>query len=102
VGFVVDKVVQGQVFTEYFGFPCQLLFHRLPHTHHLSSRAGTMGQLVANVPSGHSLYLPLFLILYEHMSTGIFPSGSWVDDLFHGSSYMSFTVIRSSVYPVIE
>jgi hypothetical protein len=23
VGFVVDKVASGQVFSEYFGFPCQ-------------------------------------------------------------------------------
>jgi hypothetical protein len=23
VGFVVDKVALGQVFSEYFGFPCQ-------------------------------------------------------------------------------
>jgi hypothetical protein len=23
VGFVVDKVAPGQVFSEYFGFPCQ-------------------------------------------------------------------------------
>jgi hypothetical protein len=23
VGFVVDKVAMGQVFSEYFGFPCQ-------------------------------------------------------------------------------
>jgi hypothetical protein len=27
VGFVVDKVVSGQVFSEYFGFPCQKPFH---------------------------------------------------------------------------
>jgi hypothetical protein len=27
--FVVDKVVLGQVFSEYFGFPCQFLFHQL-------------------------------------------------------------------------
>jgi hypothetical protein len=27
VGFVVDKVVSGQVFSEYFGFPCQRPFH---------------------------------------------------------------------------
>jgi hypothetical protein len=27
VGFVVDKAVLGQVFSEYFGFPCQL-FHQ--------------------------------------------------------------------------
>jgi hypothetical protein len=34
VGFVVDKVALGQVFFEYFGFPCQFSFHRLLHTHH--------------------------------------------------------------------
>jgi hypothetical protein len=28
VGFVVDKVVLGQVFSDYFGFPCQFLFHQ--------------------------------------------------------------------------
>jgi hypothetical protein len=45
VGFVVDKVVPGQVFSEYFGFPCQSSFHRLLHNHlHLSSGAGTIGQ----------------------------------------------------------
>jgi hypothetical protein len=33
VGFVVDKVALGQVFSEYFGFPCQLL-HNHP-TYHL-------------------------------------------------------------------
>jgi hypothetical protein len=34
VGFVVDKVALGQVFSEYFGFPCQFSFHLLLHTHH--------------------------------------------------------------------
>jgi hypothetical protein len=55
VEFVVDKVAVEQVFSEYFGFPCQFSFHRLLHTHHLSSGAGTIGQLVADVPSGLSL-----------------------------------------------
>jgi hypothetical protein len=27
VGFVVDKVALGQVFSQYFGFPCQVSFH---------------------------------------------------------------------------
>jgi hypothetical protein len=27
VGFVVDKVALMQVFSEYFGFPCQFSFH---------------------------------------------------------------------------
>jgi hypothetical protein len=36
--FVVDKVALGQVFSEYFGFPCQISFHQLLHNHpHLSS-----------------------------------------------------------------
>jgi hypothetical protein len=50
VGFV------GQVLSEYFDVPCQVSFHRLLHTHHhLSSGAGTEGQLLADVPSGLSL-----------------------------------------------
>jgi hypothetical protein len=58
VGFMVDKVAPEQVFSEYFGFLCQFSFHRLLHTHHLSSGAGTIGQLVADVPSGLSLTPP--------------------------------------------
>jgi hypothetical protein len=45
VGFVVEKVALGQVFSEYFGFPCQSSFHQVLHNHpHLSSGAGTIGQ----------------------------------------------------------
>jgi hypothetical protein len=44
-------VALGQVFSEYFGFPCQFSFHRLLHIHDLSSGAGTVGQLAADVPS---------------------------------------------------
>jgi hypothetical protein len=45
VGFVVDKVALGQVFSEYFGFPCKSSFQQLLHNHpHLSSGAGTIGQ----------------------------------------------------------
>jgi hypothetical protein len=44
-GFVVDKVLLGQVFSEYFSFPCQSSFHQFFHNHHhLSSWAGTTGQ----------------------------------------------------------
>jgi hypothetical protein len=56
VGFVVDKVGLGKVFSEYFGFFCQSLFHQLLHNHHyLSSGAGTIGQTVGAVASGLSL-----------------------------------------------
>jgi hypothetical protein len=55
---VVNKTALGQVFSEYFSFPCHS-FHRLPHTHHHpSSGAGTIGQTVADVPNGLSLILP--------------------------------------------
>jgi hypothetical protein len=58
VGFFVNKVPFGEVFFEYFGFPCQFSFYRLLRIHHhLSSGAGTIDQLVADVPSGLSLTL---------------------------------------------
>jgi hypothetical protein len=56
--FVVDKAALGQVFTEYFGFSCQS-FNRPLNTHrHLSSGAGTTGQMMADVPSGLNLTAP--------------------------------------------
>jgi hypothetical protein len=48
-------VALGQVFSEYFYVPWSFSFHRLLHTHHLSSGSGTIGQLVVDVPSGLSL-----------------------------------------------
>jgi hypothetical protein len=33
VGFVVDKVALGQVFSENLGFPCQYTFHLLLRNH---------------------------------------------------------------------
>jgi hypothetical protein len=58
MGFVVGEVALGQVFSEYFGFLCQVPFHRLLHTHHLLAGSGEIGQLVADVPSGLSLTPP--------------------------------------------
>jgi hypothetical protein len=43
MGFVVDKMALGQVFSEYFGFPHQFSFYRLIHIHLLSSGVGTIG-----------------------------------------------------------
>jgi hypothetical protein len=54
VGFVVERVALGQVFSEYFGFPCQFAFYQLLRNHHITSGAGTIGQTVAGVPSGLS------------------------------------------------
>jgi hypothetical protein len=34
VGFVADKLALEQVFSEYFGLPCQSSFHQLLHNHH--------------------------------------------------------------------
>jgi hypothetical protein len=55
---MVDKVALGQVFSEYFGFPCHFSFHQLLNTHHLSTGAGAIGQLVADLTSGFSFTLP--------------------------------------------
>jgi hypothetical protein len=34
VGFVVDKAALGQVFFDYFGFPCQSFYQFLLHHNH--------------------------------------------------------------------
>jgi hypothetical protein len=34
MGFVADKAALGQVFSEYFGFPCQLFHQFLHHRNH--------------------------------------------------------------------
>jgi hypothetical protein len=61
VGFVVDKVALGKVFSEYFGFPCQSLFHQSPS----SIIWGWYNRpVVASVPSGLSL-TPLTIIIIK-------------------------------------
>jgi hypothetical protein len=54
---VVEKVALGQVFSEYFGFACQFSFRQILHIN-LSRGAGTIGRLLADVPSGHSIAPP--------------------------------------------
>jgi hypothetical protein len=77
VGFVVDKAELGQVFFEYFGCPCQV-FHRPLHTHHHpSSGSGTIGQIVADVPSGLSLTPPQETN-YQNMFTCMYHSSQRV------------------------
>jgi hypothetical protein len=49
VGFVVDKVAQGQVFSE--SVPCQFSLLRLLYIHRLSPGAGTVDQLAPSGPS---------------------------------------------------
>jgi hypothetical protein len=50
MGFVVDKEAQRQVSSEYSAFPCQFSVRHMLHTH-LPSRAGAIGELVADVTS---------------------------------------------------
>jgi hypothetical protein len=54
----MDKVELGQVFSEYFGFPCQSSFHKILHPHNHPG-AGTIRQLVADVQSGPNWTPPL-------------------------------------------
>jgi hypothetical protein len=58
VGFVVDKMAPGLVFSEYFGFPCQP--HFIPPTSPSSQSPGTctIGQYMAAVPRGHPIWTP--------------------------------------------
>jgi hypothetical protein len=48
----------GAGFLRVLRFPCQFSFHRLLHIHHLSTWAGRIRQLAADVPSGLSLTPP--------------------------------------------
>jgi hypothetical protein len=114
MGFMVDKVALGQVFSEYFSFPYEFLFHRLLHNrHHLSSEAGTTGQIVAAVPSVLSLTPPLrnkknkypwanYCPLASHGAEGVAPvalrcvviqSCSGDDGIFNRTSKMGHDVL---------
>jgi hypothetical protein len=59
VGFVVDKMALGQVFFEYFDFPCQFsMLHNHPHI-----IWGLYNKpILAAVPSGLS-FTPLIVII---------------------------------------
>jgi hypothetical protein len=50
MGFVVDKVALGQVFSKYFSIFCQLPFHQMLHPHR--PVAGTVVQIVNDVTGG--------------------------------------------------
>jgi hypothetical protein len=78
VGFVVDKVTLGQVFSKYFGFPCQFSLHWLLHIyHHLSSGTGTIGQTVADVQSGRLSLTPPQETLPPCTNTLVYPCEDW-------------------------
>jgi hypothetical protein len=58
VGSVVDEVALRQFLSKYSGFLCRQ-FHRLLNTHkHPSSGPGTIGEIMADVPSGPNLTPP--------------------------------------------
>jgi hypothetical protein len=46
--FVVDKVALGQVFSEYFSFPCQSSFHQLLQTTTAAGPHILLGTLFSN------------------------------------------------------
>jgi hypothetical protein len=53
LGFVVDKVASGQVFSEYFGFPCKnRSFNQLLHHNHQGQLAEALRR--ADHPSKES------------------------------------------------
>jgi hypothetical protein len=80
VGFVMDNVVLGQIFSKYFGFPFQSSFHQLLHNHHhLSIVSGWYKRpIVAAVPSGLSLtpvriinFISLLFIFFQNKESSV-------------------------------
>jgi hypothetical protein len=58
--FVAEKVALGQILSEYFGFPCQILFHQLLQKSSSSIIWGLYNRPeVAAVPSGLSPTPPI-------------------------------------------
>jgi hypothetical protein len=100
VRFVVDEVALWQVFSEYFGFPCQISFQRLLHIHHHhpSSGVGTIGQLVADVPSGLSLTPPQETTLSSRF---LQPFLEARHRLYHCCSLLE-TVLKTTIIPTIS
>jgi hypothetical protein len=91
VSFVVDKVTLEKVFSEYFGFPYQFSFHQPLHTSSSSSGAGTIGQIVADAPTGISLTQPDGKTKKD---TGLGPSSrirSHTDNEWHGLDSAGYT-----------
>jgi hypothetical protein len=81
VVIVVDKVALGQVFSEYFGFPCQSSFHQILH-HHNHLGQVQIGYSVADVLSGPSSiltiirqslheYVTRYCIVYQYGSRSV-------------------------------
>jgi hypothetical protein len=93
VEFVMDKFAREQVFSEYVGFLCRFSFHRqvhLLHTHHhLPLAVGTIGQVVADVPSG------LRLTQHQETKKKLFTKPTWS----RLQEELSPSIIRA---PVIE
>jgi hypothetical protein len=55
VGFVVNKDALRQALSEFFTLHCQSLHQLFRTHHHTSSEGGSIGEVVADVPSGLSL-----------------------------------------------
>jgi hypothetical protein len=86
------KVALKEVFSEYFGFPCQSSFYQFLHNHHhLSSGAGTINRpVVAAVPKAppHKLKKKVALkeVFSEYFS---FPCQSSFHQFLHNHHHLS-------------
>ena len=63
VGFVMDKVALGQVFPEYFGFPCQSSFHQISIG--ITTSKGTIGHMEDLRPQ--KLFSRLIILSYYYL-----------------------------------
>jgi hypothetical protein len=77
--FVVEKVALGQVFSEYFGFPCQSSFHQLLQKSSSSINWGLHNRPeVAAVPRDLSPTPPIIKIKIKYSSLYTYPVPDFV------------------------
>jgi hypothetical protein len=82
VGFLVDKVALGQVFSDFFGFPCQSSFHQFLHNqYHLSSPGSNQGLVMWD-----------FVMDKSGTEAGFLPSTSVSPANLHSTNFSTITI----------
>jgi hypothetical protein len=92
----MDREALGQVYLDYFCFPCQFLFHRMLHTH-LAFGAGTVDPRVSDVPRAISLTCYELKICEDCSQARLMRGGK---GKFLGS-YTSSKNLLTSAYPSV-
>jgi hypothetical protein len=68
MGFMMNKVALGQVFSEYFGIPCQFSFHYMLHFSRSSSGANIMDHECPGAQPSTTLRTTLLFVAEREMT----------------------------------